>query len=79
MPMESLMRNIRRIAAAEIGCGDCTMMADWRTSSVQKPLKCKLNDMFVHCPITGEMPYDWELCDRKARYMFVESGDGGED
>lgn len=70
--MKSVMRRTREIAAEALGCGDCTMMAVWRTNAIQKPAKCALDERFVHCPITGEMPYDWERANKKLMFMFIE-------
>lgn len=71
--MELLMNKIRRVAAESLGCGNCTMLAGWRTASVQKPRKCAISEYYICCPITGEMPQDWEEVERKVRYVFVDS------
>ena len=71
--MESVMHRVRRLTAEALGCDDCTMLVEWRTASVQKPHKCKLNELFINCPVTGEMPYDWEKCDKELRYMFFDN------
>lgn len=53
------------------GCGDCTMLAYWRTSKSQKPNECKLNRSYQHCPITGEKTGWYEEFYPKIRFMMI--------
>ena len=78
--MISLMGKTRKLVAKSLGCGDCTMLEGWCTSTIQRPSKCKLNELFIHCPVTGKMPFDWDKCNRDLRYYFVdeEEDDGVE-
>ena len=71
--LQPLMLKVRRATADLLGCGDCTMLAQWRTASIQKPAKCKLDEKYICCPVTGEMPYDWEEFGREAKYLLVDS------
>ena len=72
MGIISLMSMTKTAMKKELGCDGCTMGADWITASVQKPGFCKMNEKFVYCPIFGEMPYEWDKFEKKARYCFVD-------
>jgi len=68
----SLMWKVQKLTAEHIGCGDCTMLEDWCTTTVQKPSKCPLNDCYIYCPVTGKMPGDYEKAAREMRYLYVD-------
>ena len=70
--MISLMWKVKKVCADELGCDGCTMLEPWATSTVQRPPKCKLDEKFVYCPVTGKMPADWEKCARELNYVFVD-------
>lgn len=74
----SLFRKIQLLSAEAHGCEDCTMLEDWCNSVVQRPRKCKLDEGFLFCPMTGAEPGDMHEVRIKTRYLFVESENGEE-
>ena len=70
--MISLFRKVIRLTSEHLGCGDCTMLASWRTAAIQKPHKCKLGEFYAYCPMTGELLYDWELVRRELLHVYVD-------
>ena len=70
--MKTVYRVLQEAIAHNLGCGDCTMMAEWRTASVQKPGKCRISESYIFCPVTGEYVYDYEAPCKQAMYLFVD-------
>ena len=70
--MIALFRKIQLEDAKQLGCGDCTMLESWATSTIQLPEKCRLDDRFAYCPVTGRRPRDWQEIWEKSHFLFVE-------
>lgn len=68
----SLFGAVKTAMGKEKGCEGCTMLSPWRTVSSQKPSFCRLDKQFIFCPITGELPREWERFYNKSRYLFVD-------
>ena len=75
----SLYYAVKMETAKRLGCGDCTMLERWCNTVSQRPDRCKLDDRFLFCPVTGMQPKDQHDMRKQTEYLFVDMEDEKEE